>query len=231
MTTLLLLALGLSHPPAPQVIGPRVSEKPVVTYRFRSRRARSHFRCAVDESPFRPCRSPYRLRLTVGVHTLRVRDGQAGSVAKIRIRILEPKAPEVRVGVAPLDVIAVGDAVWTENYGDGSASIVDGATRQAIRVQVGGVPGGIASGGGSVWIADFGDGSVARLDPSGHLQARIALGGQSSGVAISGGIAYVADYTGGLWRIDTSTNQPLGRTSLPGRAGRRRLRSASAGSG
>ena len=218
MLNLLLLALGLSRPPAPQVIGPRVSEKPVVTYRFHSRRPHARFRCAVDRSPFRRCRSPYRLRLSVGFHTLRVRDGQAGSVAKVRIRILEPKAPEVRVGVAPLDAIAVGDDVWTENYGDGSASIVDSATRRVTRVEVGGVPGGIASGAGSVWITDFGDGSVARFDPSGHVLARIALGGQSSGVAISGGIVYVADYTGGLWRIDASTNQPLGRTSLPGRA-------------
>jgi YVTN family beta-propeller protein len=218
MMTLLLLALGLSRPPAPQVIGPRISEKPVVTYRFRTSHRHARFLCAVDRARFRRCRSPYRLRLSVGLHTLRVRDGRAGAVAKVRIRILEPKAPEVRVGVAPLDAIAVGEHVWTENYGDGTASIVDTATRQVTRVEVGGTPGGIAYGAGSVWITDFGDGSVRRLDPAGHVLAKIVLGGQSSGVAISGSVAYVADYTGGLWRIDAATNQPLGRTSLPGRA-------------
>ena len=214
MTTLLLLWLGQTRSPAPKVLGPRVSERPVVTYRFRGHGS-ARFRCALDRASFRVCRSPYRLRLAVGSHTLRVRQGRGG-VATVRIRILEPRAPEVRVGVAPLDAIAVGDDVWTENYGDGTASIVDTATRQVTGVQVGGVPGGIGYGAGSVWITDFGDGSVTRLDPSGRVQARIALGGQSSGVAISGGTAYLADYTGGLWRIDTTTNQPLGRTSLPG---------------
>ena len=146
-----------------------------------------------------------------------MRAGRVGAVAAVHIRILEPKAPEVRVGASPLDALAIGDEVWTENYGDGTVSIVDASTRRETRVHVGGVPGGIASGAGSVWITDFGDGTVMRLDRAGHVQARIILGGQSSGAAIAGSVAYVADYTGGLWRIDTSTNQVLGRTSLPGR--------------
>src|SRR5262245_37270591 len=98
MTMLILLALGLSRPPAPQVIGPRVSEKPVVTYRFRARGAHARFRCAVDRAPFRRCRSPYRVRLGFGLHTLRVREGRTGLASTVRIRILEPRAPEVRVG-------------------------------------------------------------------------------------------------------------------------------------
>src|SRR6187549_523440 len=109
MTTLLLLMLGLSRPPAPKVLGPRVSESPVVTYRFRAQGWHARFRCALDRAPFRACRSPYRVRLAVGSHTLRVRQGRAGAVARVRIHILEPKAPEVRVGTAPLDAIAVGE--------------------------------------------------------------------------------------------------------------------------
>ena len=220
MSTLVFLVLAASRPPAPKVIGPRVSEKPLVTYRFRSVH-RARFRCALDARRLKVCRSPYRVRLTVGAHVLRVRAvdprGRLSPAAMVRIRILEPRAPEVRVGVSPLDAITVGNALWTENYGDGTASIVDAATRHVTSVPVGGVPGGIGYGADSVWIGDLGNGALTRLTPGGAVIARIALGGQSAGIAVGAGIAYVADYTGGLWRIDTATNQVLGRTALPGR--------------
>ena len=221
MLALLLLVLGASRPPAPKVIGPRVSERPVVTYRFRSSLPRARFRCALDGVRMRPCRSPYRVRLTVGAHLLRVQavdsGGHAGATVRVRIRILEARAPEVRVGLSPLDAIAVGNTIWTENFGDGTASIIDTSTRHVTSVQVGGVPGGIAYGAGSVLIGDFGDGTLTRLTTEGAVVGRIALGGQSAGIAVTDGVAYVADYTGGLWRVDTSTNQVLGRTLLPGR--------------
>lgn len=221
MSTLLLLALAVSRPPAPKVIGPHVSETPVVTYRFRAASRRARFRCALDSARMKRCRSPYRARLAAGTHVLRVqavdRRGRTSRAAVVRIRILEARAPEVRVGVSPLDAIAVGNTIWTENYGDGTASIVDPATKQVTSVAVGGVPGGIAYGAGSVWVGDLGNGTLTRLSPGGAVLARIALGGQSAGIAIGGGIAYVADYTGGLWRVDTATNQVLGRTALPGR--------------
>jgi streptogramin lyase len=222
VTALVLLALASSRPPAPQVIGPRVSESPVVSYRFRSPRRDVRYRCAIDAARLRACRSPYRVRLSVGTHRLRVqavdRRGRLGGVTKIRVRILEPRAPEVRVGVSPLDAIAVGDAIWTENFGDGTASIVDTSKRRVTSVTVGGVPGGIAYGAGSVWIGDFGDGTLTRLTTVGQVVTRIPLGGQSAGIAVSGTTAYVADYTGGLSRVDTTTNQVLGRTPLPNRA-------------
>src|SRR2546430_5524632 len=205
MTALVLLILAASGPPPPQVIGPRVSESTVVTYRFRSSTNGVRFRCAVDEARMRACRSPYGVRLGIGPHTLRVRavdsKGRTSRATRVRIRILQRPAPEVRVGVAPLDVIATGETLWTENYGDGTVSIVDASTRSVRSVQVGGVPGGIAYGAGTVWVTDFGDGTVTRMDTTGRVVARISLAGQSSGIAIDGGTAYVADYTCGLWRI------------------------------
>ncbi|TML13076.1 MAG: hypothetical protein E6G31_08200, partial [Actinobacteria bacterium] len=165
--------LGVSRPPAPKVVGPRVSQKPVVTYRFRSSSRRARFRCAVDAGHMRRCRSPYRVRLAVGAHVLRVRSvdprGHASATATVRIRILEPRAPEVRVGLSPLDAIAVGNTIWTENFGDGTASVVDASTRRVTSVPVGGVPGGIAYGAGSVWVGDLGDGTLTRLTTGGAV--------------------------------------------------------------
>jgi DNA-binding beta-propeller fold protein YncE len=57
-------------------------------------------------------------------------------------------APQIRVGAQPLDVIAAGGTLWTENYGDGTMSAIDAATRRVSTFRVGGSPGGIASGAG-----------------------------------------------------------------------------------
>ncbi len=43
-----------------------------VAFAFRANEAGSTFRCKLDRSAFRPCRSPRRYRLRLGVHTLRV---------------------------------------------------------------------------------------------------------------------------------------------------------------
>src|SRR5438876_8868814 len=129
MALLLLVPLLVfsAGPSRPRIDGPRFTEHRHVTYRFHSaergvRPARIRFRCRLDERPFRACRSRYAVTLPVGEHTLRVRAvdprGRRSPVAKIAISILVPRAPETRVGTAPLDVIAVGADVWTENYGD-----------------------------------------------------------------------------------------------------------------
>src|SRR2546427_3248415 len=115
-------------PCRPRIDGPRSTEQRPVTYRFHSAERGLHtnrirFRCRLDERPFRACRSRYTVTLSVGEHTLRVRAmdprGRQSAVAKIAISVLVPRSPETRVGTAPLDVIAVGADVWTENYGDG----------------------------------------------------------------------------------------------------------------
>ncbi len=183
---LLLTALAAPGPSRPRVVGPRTSEKQVVTYRFRSTERgvaarRLRFQCAVDAGRLRGCRSPYRTRLSVGPHVLRVRAldprGRTSPLSKIRIRILEPRAPEIRVGSAPLDAIAVGDSLWTENYGDGTVSVIDTAARRVTTtITVGGQPGGIAYGAGSVWVSDLGGGPLSRIDLAGHVVARIAVG-------------------------------------------------------
>jgi len=220
----LMLALGLlapsrAAPPAPTVTGPRTSERTRVTYVFHARAARA-FRCAVDRPALRRCRRRITLTLARGAHVLRVRavdaHGRQSAVTTVRVRILEPRAPEIQVGSEPLNVIAAGDSVWTENYGDGTVSILDVASESAKTVDVGGQPGGITFGAGSVWVSDLGGGPLTRLDLSGHVLARIPIGGAGAGVAVAGGTVYVADYTGGLVRVNAVTNAVLGRTALAG---------------
>lgn len=221
----LALSLSLAGPSTPTIAGPRVSEATRVAYVFHARgrgvpSSRIRFRCAVDSAALHSCSNPYRVTLAVGIHTLRVRavdpKGHTSPTSKARVQILEPRAPEIRVGSAPLNAIAVGGTVWTENYGDGTVSAVDVASGKARSIQVGGQPGGIAYGAGSIWVSDLGSGILTRVDPAGRIVARVSLGGQAAGLAFSGGQVYVADYSGGLTRVDAETNQVLGRTPLPG---------------
>lgn len=212
-------------PQAPLVSGPLSSERAVVRYRFTSSEAgvpprRLRFLCAVDSSSLRPCRSTFVVRLASGVHTLRVRAvdprGRRSPVTTVEIEILHPAGAEFAVGSQPLNVIAAAGRLWTENYGDGTVSIFDPATKKVTSVRVGGSPGGIAAGAGSVWVSDLGDGTLTRLDEDGTLVRRIPLGGRGAGVAVADGVVYVADYAGGLTRVDASTNHVVGRTKLPG---------------
>jgi virginiamycin B lyase len=222
---LVLWVLAAAGPSTPTVSGPRSTERHRVTYRFHSHErgvpdARLGFRCAVDSGALRRCPSPYTVTLAVGRHTLRVvavdPRGRRSRTATLRITILAPRAPEIEVGSAPLNVIAVGNTLWTENYGDGTVSVVEASSGSVRSIAVGGQPGGIAYGAGSVWVSDLGDGTLTRLDPAGGIVARIALGGQGAGVAVQNGVVYVADYSGGLTRVDAATNSVLGRTPLAG---------------
>jgi streptogramin lyase len=224
---LLSLLVSLVGPSAPTVVGPRSSEQQQVVYVFHARErgvpaSRLRFRCAVDAPALRACPRRYKPRLTVGAHTLRVRavdpQGRAGPVSTVRISILEPRMPEVRVGSAPLNAIAAQGLVWTENYGDGTISALDPGNGSVRSVRVDGQPGGIAYGAGSLWVSDLSGGVVTRVDPGGAILARIEVGGQAAGVAASGNLVFVADYGGGLTRIDALTNRVLGRTPLSGNA-------------
>jgi hypothetical protein len=126
---ILLLVLSLLGPSAPMISGPRSSEHEQVVYVFSAHErgvpaALMRFRCAVDSIRLRACPRRYGVLLSVGVHTLRARAvdprGRSGPVRTARITILEPRAPEVRVGSAPLNAIVAQGIVWTENYGDGT---------------------------------------------------------------------------------------------------------------
>jgi YVTN family beta-propeller protein len=130
------------------------------------------------------------------------------------------RAPEVRVGSQPLNVIAAGTTLWTENYGDGTVSAIDAVTRRVRTIRVGGTPGGIAYGSGSVWVSDLSGGMLIRLDPGGEILAHIELGqGRGAGVTVYRGVVYVADYGGGgVWRVDAASNRVLGRTKVAGHA-------------
>jgi streptogramin lyase len=215
----------LGKPSPPVILGPRVSEKTHLAYTFRSHErgvppSSIRFRCAQDSRRLRSCTNPYKVTLAVGNHVLRAQavgpNARVSRTSRARIRILPARAPEIRVGAAPLNAIAVGDTVWTENYGDGSVSIVDTASGSARSVKVGGSPGGIAYGAGSVWVSDLSGGPVTRLDLSGRVLARVSVPGQGAGVAVSGRVVYVADYSGGLTRIDADTNAVLGHTTIRG---------------
>src|SRR5919206_5190107 len=87
------------------------------------------------------------------------------------------RVADVKVGAAPLDAIASGRTVWTENYGDGTISAIDVRTGRVRSIRVGGQPGGIAYGAGAVWVSDLGTGQLTRVDAAGRVTARLALGG------------------------------------------------------
>jgi YVTN family beta-propeller protein len=124
----------------------------------------------------------------------------------------------IRVGSQPLNLIAAGPSrLWTENYGDGTVSVIDARAGRRVRtVRIGGSPGGLAYGAGAVWVSDLSSGKLTRLSLqgviAGHLQAATA----GAGVAVHRGVVYVADYSGGLVRVDATSMKVLGRTQLPG---------------
>jgi YVTN family beta-propeller protein len=215
-----------ARPRLPIVSGPSIADGPLVRYRFASSEAgvpaaRLRFLCAVDAQALHRCPAVFAVRLSAGVHRLRVQavdpQGRRSATKTVRVEIVGPPAPSVRVGSQPLDVIVADGRLWTENYGDGTVSVIDPATRKVTSIQVGGQPGGIAAGAGSIWVTDLGDGTLTRLSEAGKVQARIPLGGQSAGVAVGNGVVYVADYTGGLGRVDAATNKVIGRTKMAGR--------------
>jgi len=215
----------LAVPAPPVVVGPRISDRQRVTYTLRSSEhgvpaRRLRFRCAIDSNSLRSCPRRFTTTLAIGRHTLRAQAvdprGRHSSTVTVHVRILEPAAPETKVGAAPLNVIAVGETLWTENYGDGTVSALDAGTRSVRSIAVGGSPGGIAYGADSIWVSDLNSGLLTRLDPGGRILARIALGGAGAGIAVAGNSVYVADYQGGLTRVDAATNKVVGRTALAG---------------
>jgi YVTN family beta-propeller protein len=128
------------------------------------------------------------------------------------------RKPRIRVGSQPLNVIAAGPSrLWTENYGDGTVSVIDARAAQRLRtVQVGGSPGGLAYGGGAIWVSDLSNGQLTRLSARGVITGRSHVATAGAGVAVHRGVVYVADSSGGLVRVDATTMKVLGRTQLPG---------------
>src|SRR4051794_14804533 len=131
---LAIISVGTGAPPLPTVTGPRQTTHTHVSYRFHAARAKRYL-CSVDSAPLRSCDSPVALVFSVGSHTLRVQAldsrGRRSPISKTRIVVVAPPLPSVSVGSQPLNVIEAGGAVWTENYGSGTISRVDLATRKA----------------------------------------------------------------------------------------------------
>jgi hypothetical protein len=126
LVPLLLAAVALAGPSAPTVVGPRVAAAGPVTYLFRAHErgvaARAiRYRCGLDTPRLRTCPRRYRVTLSGGTHVLRVRAvDPRGRISRVTTVTVQVREPEIRVGRAPLNAIAVGDTIWTGNYGDGT---------------------------------------------------------------------------------------------------------------
>jgi YVTN family beta-propeller protein len=140
-----------------------------------------------------------------------------GTVSRI-----DPKASEVvatiQVGPSgrdgPLELAGGPAGVWVHVPSSGSVVHIDHATNLvAGSVLVDGAP---ATDGSDVWIADPANHAVIRVNPAGHsVIATIPLPG-STGAQSFGGIAaglgsVWVSTSDGVYRIDASTNQVVGR--------------------
>jgi len=165
---------------------------------------RIRFRCAIDSKELRACPRRLTIRVAVGRHALRVQAvdprGRRSSTTTVRVRIFEPCAPETRVGAAPLNVIAAGGTLWSENYGDGTISTLDAGTRGVRSIAVGGQP--VANGGG--WVVALYGKVLARIDPASRQVSRVSressrvvrtyrVGRQPRGIAEAAGAIWVAN--------------------------------------
>lgn len=148
--------------------------------------------------------------------SLTVSGGPASAAADTASRAFLRR--QVKVGAEPLNVIASGPSrLWTENYGDGTVSVVDARAERRLRtVRVGGTPGGVAYGAGAIWVSDLSSGRLTRLSQRGKITGRAQVASAGAGVAVRRGVVFVADYSGGLVRVDARTMKRLGRTALPG---------------
>jgi hypothetical protein len=234
LLTPVLLASSLGGPSPPTVARPHTSEKQRVTYTFRSSERgvparRIRFRCAIDSKELRACPRRLTIRVVVGRHALRVQAvdprGRRSSTTTVRVRIFEPCAPETRVGAAPLNVIAAGGTLWSENYGDGTISALDAGTRGVRSIAVGGQP--VANGGG--WVVALYGKVLARIDPaSRQVVTRIPTPGQASGVLATADAVWFANYDlGTVSRVSRESSRVV-RTYRVGRQPRGIAESAGA---
>jgi DNA-binding beta-propeller fold protein YncE len=122
----------------------------------------------------------------------------------------------IRVGRAPLDLVATPGAVWVANAGgggDGVARIDPQANRLAGRpVRTGASPQSLAAGGGSLWVANHDARTVTRIElASGKVVADIPVPSEPHRVAYGAGAAWVGNWhDNSVSRIDPATNRVVG---------------------
>ena len=137
------------------------------------------------------------------------------AVTRIDLATGHPVAT-VRVGRAPLDLVATPGAVWVTNAGgggDGVARIDPQTNRLAGRpVRTGASPQSLATGGGSLWVANHDAATVTRLElASGKVVADIPVPSEPHRVAYGAGAAWVGNWhDNSVSRIDPATNRVVG---------------------
>ena len=105
---------------------------------------------------------------------------------------------EVRTGAVPIRVAASPDGKWivTSNVGAGSLTLIDAATREAVRElplsgsqQAGQVTILFSADGKHLYAAETGSNVVAEVElPDGKVLRRLPAGKNGDGLAIAGGV-------------------------------------------
>jgi YVTN family beta-propeller protein len=227
-------------PAAPKIAGPRQTTSARPVYTFSAARA-VRFICAFDTPRLHRCAARYSQRLTVGVHTLRVKSvgktGRTSRVVRVQVVILPP-TPSTNLTTLPLAAtIAVGrgagapaagaGAVWVPNTGDGTLSRVDSATNAVVGTiryaparpagETGEFYDSAAFGHGSVWVASDQRALVARVDPAtNQVVATIPVAARPAEITVTSDAVWVAHFLQPVaTRIDPTTNAKTER-QVPG---------------
>jgi hypothetical protein len=174
------VAADAAAPPAgPRVSGPRSPLAGTVTFTFHAKRG-SRFRCSLDSPILRRCPAVFRVTVTAGAHTLRVRSVAPGglqsrlTVVHITARRPLPSAGSVvariRIGAAPMGLAFADGSLFVTQHHDVSVVRVDPSTNTVsgrVTVAHSDQPGRLTLGDGELWEVNYsGDpGAAVRLDP------------------------------------------------------------------
>jgi len=131
-------------------------------------------------------------------------------------------AAKVAVGNQPDGLIYAYGSLWVANFGDGSVSRVDPASRRVVATIAAGAGAiTVASVGSQIWVANFEASSVTRIDPATNkVIATSPTGTKPVAIAVVGRVAWVfcqADGTAHLW--DIASGRPEMTVSLGVHAG------------
>jgi streptogramin lyase len=230
LLTLLSITAGLvvAPPPAPTVIGARVTTNQTPTFTFKSKGARS-FECAVDSTVLTKCAARYKTKsLAVGAHKLRVRavgaKNRKSRITTVAFTIQAPPPPPpppvgplavkktVPVDPWPGNPLVAFGSVWIPSSQTGILTRLDATTGNLIAKI--GTSGGsaaannyfdsLAASSNAIWLASDAGAFVAQIDPaSNSVVASIPTNGRPSSVAVGAGSVWVSLLDGSsVLRID-----------------------------
>lgn len=230
LLSLLSIALGLvaGPPPAPTVVGARVTVDTTPTFTFKSKGARS-FECGVDTTVLKKCTARYTTRaLTVGAHQLRVRAVDAkkrkSRITTVAIAIRTPPPPPpppvgplavkktVAVDAWPGNPLIAFGSVWIPSAQTGILTRLDATTGNLIS-KIATSRGALAANNyfdtlaaspNAIWQASDAGAFVAQIDPATNaVVAEVPVFGRPSGIAFGAGSVWVSLLDGStVLRID-----------------------------